>query len=104
MKIGSILGALSPGLSATGMFGNAAQGTGMGMLGAMSPLLALLLHMKKKKKGDGSDEDSTAPVDPTKYNLTQSPILRAMPNNPIMAMPPGSQQTPFGMGRPPGLY
>lgn len=98
MKLGSILGALSPGLSATGLFGNAAQGTGLGMLGALSPLLAILLH--KKKKDDGSAEDGTTPpVDPSKYNLTQSPLLRAMP-----MMPPGSQAAPFGMGRPPGMY
>lgn len=102
MKLGSLLGALSPGLSATGLFGNAAQGTGMGMLGAMSPLLMLLMQMKKKKKDDGSAE--TPPVAaPGQINVTQNPMLRAMGGGAMM-LPPGMQAPPFGVGQRQGMY
>ena len=97
MKLGTILGALSPGLSATGLFGDNAQKGGLGVLGAMSPLLGLLMLMKHKKKGGGDDgTGSTPPADPSQINVTQSPLLRAMP-----MMPPGAQQAPM---RPPGAF
>jgi hypothetical protein len=60
MKIGPILGALSPGLSATGLFGHGAQQGGIGALTAMSPLLALLLH-HKKHGGAPNSPPGTAP-------------------------------------------
>lgn len=47
MNLGKLLGVVSPGLSATGLFGNNAQSTGGAMLGGMSPLLAALLHKQK---------------------------------------------------------
>jgi hypothetical protein len=61
MKIGTILGALSPGLSATGLFGHSAQEGGLGALSAMSPLLALLL-MHKKKKDNYAQQDAAPPA------------------------------------------
>ena len=68
------------------------------MLGAMSPLLGLILALKKNKK-DGNPADPNAPP----INVNQAAIMRAM--NPQMGMlPPGSVQPPFGMTRPPGMY
>lgn len=101
MKLGSILGALSPGLSATGLFGDNAQKGGLAALGAMSPLLGLILAMKKKKKQGDVAADPNAPV--VNQPAVQSAIARAM-NPGVPPMPPGVVQPPFGMARPPGMY
>jgi hypothetical protein len=62
MNIGKLLGGLSPGLSATGLFGHGAQSTGTAMLSGMSPLLALLLH--KKGGGQGAPQAQTPAYTP----------------------------------------
>lgn len=81
MKIGKILGPLagilSPGLSATGLFGDKAQGVGMGALGAMSPLMAILMALKKKKANDPMSEQMS-PLGPQ----TQGDLMRMAPKGP----------------------
>lgn len=84
MKIGKILGPLagilSPGLSATGLFGDKAQGVGGGILGAMSPIMALLMQLQKKKKANDPMSEQMPPQGP---------------GAPPGAMVPGSPLAPF---------
>lgn len=60
MKLGKIVGALTPLLASTGILGNSAQGVGQGLLGGLSPMLALLMQHKKNKGGGGGSTPAPA--------------------------------------------
>jgi len=96
MSIGKILGALSPGLSATGLFGHQAQSGGTAALSAMSPMLALLLHHKK----NGSAPVQT-PAAPATANVPNGDVLAPQAATSISA--PSLQQTAASIPQAPNL-
>lgn len=101
MKLGSLLGILSPGLSATGLFGSAAQSGGLGALSAMSPLAMLLLH--KKKGGAAPVASPSTPSDPIPTGAAPGSIAPpqvAGPTGPTLAQ---SAATLPGMGPVQGI-
>lgn len=73
MNIGKLLGVVSPGLSATGLFGNSAQGVGQGALMGMSPMLAMLLHHKKHGRDGAAPDQPPVAAQPTPDVMNATP-------------------------------
>lgn len=113
MKLGPILAALSPGLSATGMFGDGAQGAAVGGLSALSPILAMLLKKKKDKKGEKEATSDPSALEAAGQAAIKRPAISMPAPPPIMNPsygPMGAGMTRpqlngmMPQGMPPGLY
>lgn len=88
MNLGKLLGVMSPGLSATGLFGNSAQSAGGALLGGMSPLLALLLQHKK----GGAQVQPARPQD-----AVAAPAATAAPAPATPAIDPAAKRKQMGL-------